>query len=94
MFVNKIRLFIILFVILVIDTILLVKGETIWIIQFLAECLTECVSSYAGIDSYNRQEYVVKRGYDILERELKIKDYLVNIVKCVNKCVFNKDVLN
>lgn len=62
--------------------------------SFLADCLTECVSSYAGIDSYNRQEYVVKRGYDILERELKIKDYLVNIVKCVNKCVFNKDVLN
>ena len=29
--------------------------------SFLADCLTECVSSYAGIDSYNKQEYVVKR---------------------------------
>lgn len=62
--------------------------------SFLAECLTECVSSYAGIDGYNKREYIMKRGYDLLERELKVKDYLVNIVKCVNKCIFNKNVLS
>lgn len=62
--------------------------------SFLAECLTECVSSYVGIDGYNKKEYILKRGYDLLERELKVKDYLVNIVKCVNKCVFNKNVLS
>ena len=58
--------------------------------SFLAECLSECVSSYAGIDDYNKQEYIAKRNYDLLERELKVKDYLVNIVKCINKCVFNR----
>lgn len=64
------------------------------ITSFLAECLSECVSSYGGIEGYDRQEYIVQKGYDALEEELKVKDYLVNLVKCVNKHVFNSHVLS
>ena len=63
-------------------------------VGILGTALYNCMYCYKGYTEKQREEYFLNHFLSDLEDELKIKDYLVNIVRYVNKYFFKADVLD